>query len=267
LLIDDALFDRSQELANRHPGIRVLRDPVRRGVGAALRLGIAEAKHPLLFYAPCDNRYRPKDLYLLLDQIDKTHVVTGHRVGRKVPLLLRILGLAWRCLFRVLFGLPLEPLPGWLGWRDHARNLLVRIFLGVQLHDAQCEFRLFRRSVFRRIPIQSDGQFAHVEILAKANFLTAVMSDVPVSYNPLSSPPSWWKDAWRVFAHPDFGPAVLPPEPTITQPCDGPPQPAVPQPAFLPADGGTIQQKTDQKPLASNGDPSAPRPQPASGTE
>ena len=31
LLIDDAAIDRTEELANRHPGIRVLRDPARRG--------------------------------------------------------------------------------------------------------------------------------------------------------------------------------------------------------------------------------------------
>src|SRR5262245_53360666 len=218
LLVDDAVCDRTEELARRHPGIEVLRDPVKRGVGAALRLGVAQAKHPLLFYAPCDARYQPKDLRLLLDEIDRTHAVTGHRVGRKVPFFLRALGFVWRGLFRVLFGMPLEPLPAWLGWRDHARNLFARIFFGLRLHDVQCDFRLFRRSIFRRIPIQSDGPFAHVEVLAKANFTTAVMSEVPVAYRPGAAPRSWWKEAWRVFAHPDFGPAVLPPDPPAPEP-------------------------------------------------
>jgi hypothetical protein len=263
LLIDDALLDRTHELADRHPGLRVLRDPARRGVGAALRLGVAEAKHPLLFYAPCDGRYQPKDLRLLLDEIDKTHVVTGHRVGRKVPLLLRLIGFAWRGLIRVLFGLPLQPLPSWLGWRDHARNLLVRVFFGVQLHDVQCEFRLFRRSVFRRIPIQSDGPFAHVEVLAKANFTTAVMTEVPASYHPLTSPASWWKEAWRVFTHPDFGPAVLPPEPLITPACDQLSPSDAAQPAFLPANCGIVEPVTDQTAPPSHGDTSA-RPSSAS---
>lgn len=262
LLIDDALFDRTEELAKRHPSIRVLRDPARRGVGAALRLGVAEAKYLLLFHAPCDTQYQPKDLRLLLDEIDRTHIVTGHRVGRRVPLLLRAVGFMWRGLFRVLFGLPLEPLPAWLGWRAHGRNLFARVFLGVRLHDVQCEFRLFRRSVFRRIPIQSDGPFAHVEVLAQANFVTAVMSEVPVVYQAAARPASWWKEAWRVFAHPDFGPAVLPPEPPATEPCA---TPSVPPTDGLPADCGLLQPATDA--TASNGDPSAARPQPAPGVE
>jgi glycosyltransferase involved in cell wall biosynthesis len=212
ILVDDALLDRTEELAKRHPHVRVLRDPIKRGVGAALRLGLNAAQHPLLFHAPCNQCYQPKDLKLLLDEIDRVHVVVGHRVGRRVPLPLRVFGFGWRLLFRILFGLPVEPLPAWLGWGDHARNLFARIVFALRLHDVLCDYRLYRRSIFRRIPIQSDGVFAHVEVLAKANSLTALMTDVPVSYRPLPELPSWRKDAWLVFARPEFGPAVLPPE-------------------------------------------------------
>src|SRR5262245_11168377 len=230
LLLDAALHDRTDELAGRRWNVRVLRDPLKRGVGAALRLGVAQARHPLLFYAPCDRQYPPKDLTLLLDEIDRTHVVTGHRAGRPVPVVLRVMGLVWRGLVRVLFGLPLEPLPAWLGWRDYGVNLLARVIFGLRLHDAQCDFRLFRRSVFRRIPIQSDSSFAHIEVLAKANFLTSVMTEVAVAHRPATSSASWWKDAWRVFAHPDFGPAVLPPEESQQAPADKLSQPSVPSP-------------------------------------
>jgi glycosyltransferase involved in cell wall biosynthesis len=240
ILVDDALHDRTEDLAKHHPGVRVLRDPARRGVGAALRLGVNSAQHPLLFYASCDSRYQPADLKLLLDEIDKVHVVVGHRVGRRVPLPLRLLGFGWRLLLRILFGLPVAPLPAWLGWRDHARNLFARIVFALRLHDVQSEFRLFRRSIFRRIPIQSDGAFAHVEVLAKANFVTAMMTDVPVSYRPPTPPLPWWKEAWRIFAHPDFGPAVLPPEepPTrVPEPQSPPPPPPTNADAAAPQNG------------------------------
>jgi hypothetical protein len=210
ILVDDALLDRTEELTKRHLHVRVLRDPIKRGVGAALRLGLKAAQHPLLFHAPCNQCYQPKDLKRLLDEIDRVHVVVGHRVGRRVPLPLRALGFGWRLLLRILFGLPVEPLPAWLGWGDHARNLFARIVFALRLHDVLCDYRLYRRSIFRRIPIQSDGVFVHVEILAKANFLTALMTDVPVSYRSLPDLPSWRKDAWLVFTQPDFGPAVLP---------------------------------------------------------
>jgi hypothetical protein len=122
----------------------------------------------------------------------------------------------------------------------------------------QCEFRLFRRSVFRRIPIQSDGPFVFVEVLAKANFLTAIMSEVPVGYQSVARPASWWKEAWRVFAHPDFGPAVLPPEPPTSEPGSISPAPTT---AELPADCGLLHPVTDV--AASNGDPNSAHPQPA----
>jgi glycosyltransferase involved in cell wall biosynthesis len=212
LLVDDALIDRTAELAGSHPTARVLRDPVRRGVGAALRLGLAKARHPLFLQVPCDGRYQPADVQKLLAEIDRVHLVVGHRMGRAVPLLLRSLGGIWRLTLRILFGLPLEPLPAWLGWRGHARNLLAHVVFGLRLHDVACEFRLFRREVFRRIPIQSDGPFVNIEVLAKANFLGQVMSEAAVTSVEQWTPAGWWREAWRVFAHPDFGPARLPEE-------------------------------------------------------
>ena len=68
---------------------------------------------------------------------------------------------------RVLFGIPLEPRPGWQGWRAWRRGLVLRWGFGLRLYDADCALKLFRRSVFERIPVQSDGAFAHTEVLAK----------------------------------------------------------------------------------------------------
>jgi hypothetical protein len=71
--------------------------------------------------------------------------------------------------------------------------------------------------VFDRIPIQSDGPFVHGEIIAKANFLGYMMTDVPVPYTPDEASAAKaislrerYKDATCVFRHPDFGPALLP---------------------------------------------------------
>ena len=45
----------------------------------------------------------------------------------------------------VLFGLSVEPLPGWLGWRGHAHNLAARVLFAVRFSDVDCPFRLLRR--------------------------------------------------------------------------------------------------------------------------
>lgn len=191
LLIDDGSTDgtaaRAEALTTRIPRLRVLRHETRAGFGAALRTGLAAAQHPLVCYAACDPAYQPADVKLLLDHIDACHIVSGARAAAGS-----------------------HP-PWWYRW-------LARWVFGVRVRDVNCAFKLCRRDVFSRIPLQSTGPFVHVEILAKANFLGCVLDEAGVSYRPQSGARTEARltlgqiarDARRVFNNPDFGPAVLP---------------------------------------------------------
>jgi glycosyltransferase involved in cell wall biosynthesis len=207
LVVDDGSSDRTAALADGQPHVRVLRHETRRGVGAALRTGLAEAKHPLVCYAPCDHQYRPADLQKMLERIDEVHMVAVCRAGPPIPAGLRWLGVCYRVLVRVLFGVPLEPLPTWRGGRHWLVHALFRVLFGLRLHDVTSAFRLFRRDALARLPIQSDGPFVHVELLAKANFLECFMDEAPVAdarakqseaLRPMLS------DLRRVLSHPEF---------------------------------------------------------------
>jgi hypothetical protein len=232
VLVDDGSADGTGELAeklaDRHGCLRVLRLPAPRGEGAALRAALAVTQYPLLLYAPCRPGYQPADLDRLLTrpsgqgpglEIDQVHLMTGYRAGTPVPAGWRLAGFLWRGFCRVVFNYSPPRLPGWLGWQGHAARLLARALFGLRYHDVACPFRLQRRSIFARIPLQSDGPFVHVEILAKANFLGHVMGgeEVPLAASPEpgrqpgGSLRQWTAECFRVFAHPDFGPAVLPP--------------------------------------------------------
>ena len=216
LIVDDGSTDGTPFLAGGLPGVRVLGHTVQRGLGAALRTALTAARHSILACAPCDRQYHPEDLPRLLQELDKAHLVSGFRVIRAVPLGLRILGWVYRMLVRIVMAIPLEPWPGWLGWKDHALWVGCRLIFGLRIHDVRCPFRVFRKEVFRRLPIQSDSEFALIEVLAKANFVGSYMSDVPVPHTPRpqtvasSKARSAWKDFARVFDKPDFGPAILP---------------------------------------------------------
>jgi len=224
ILVDDGSTDETaawaDALAGRYPRLRVLHHQHRRGLGAALRTGLAAARHPLVCTATCDRQYDQADLQPLLGIIDQVDLVTGIRVWQPVPRWLRFLGAVYFLIARIVFGVPREPRSVWLGWPGSPRRWLARWVFGLRLQDVECVLRLYRRSILPRIVVQSDGPFAQVEILAKANFLGCWLAEVPVTHRPRTQGGITGQDlranlsaeAWRVFKVPDFGPAKLPGE-------------------------------------------------------
>ncbi len=231
ILVDDGSTDETaaltDKLASNDRCLRVLHHATRQGEGAALRTALTVARHPLLFYTLCDPHYQPEDLGRLLRkrvredkpelELDCVHILTGSRAGGRVPWPWQGAGFLWRIFCRLLLGQPPERMPGWLGWKRHLARALIRMLFGVRYHDIACPFRLHRREIFARIPIQSNGPFVHVEILAKANYLGLVMGEEaplePGHYPPLTVTHSTEEfqqmlaDARQVIRHPDFGPA------------------------------------------------------------
>jgi glycosyltransferase involved in cell wall biosynthesis len=241
IVVDDGSSDGTADLKTPlrtdHPRVHFLRHAAPQGEGAALRTALAVARHPLLAYAPCDPRYPPGDLSRLLSkrtnpakpdlEIDHVHVMSGYRAGLRVPLFWRALGALGRVVSRVVFSHAPAPLPGWLGWRRHVGGLVVRWLFGVRYRDVASPFRLVRREIFQRIPLQSDGPFVHVEIVAKANFLGHVLGEeVPLQVppGPRSAPVGGsarelLAEAVRLFRHAEFGPPAQPqPQPKAVPP-------------------------------------------------
>ncbi len=222
LLVDDGSTDgtaqRTAMLADRFRRVQVLRHDTRQGEGAALQTGLAAARYPLVCYVRCDPRYQPADLRKMLTQIDKVHLVSGCRAGRPTPLFWSICGTVTRLAGRVVLNYTMERSPGWLGWRRHAGALLARLVFGVRNKDVGCPYRLLRREILPRMPLQSNGSFVHVEMLAKATFLGRYIGeDVPLGdrlrpfpFAPEDGAGGVFADAWRLFQRPSFGPPRLP---------------------------------------------------------
>jgi glycosyltransferase involved in cell wall biosynthesis len=233
VVINDASTDDSAaiagKLAGRHPEMRVLKHDQRQGYGAALRAGVAAASQPLVFYTACDYPYPPADLAKLLEVIDGADVVSGCRTD-PVPGWLRRLGSAYRLFARVVFGVEPEPRPGWRGWPAWREALWLRLAFGLRLWDPMSAYKLFRRSVLERIPIQSNGEFVHAELLAKANFMGCLMAEVPIGRLPgnfkgIAEPPApgteVGREARTVFRRPVFA-VPKPPEPPENEMGQGP---------------------------------------------
>jgi glycosyltransferase involved in cell wall biosynthesis len=192
-LVDDGSTDdtrqRADRLAEKIAHVRVLGHEQHVGTGAALRTGLAAARHPLVFTVPCTKEFHPPDLYRVLDSIDQVDLVTGYRVGRPVPRWLQMVDYCRRLLARVFLGAAPEPRVSWPGQAGWGRRWLARWLFGVRVRDPECSYRLYRREILERLTIQSDSAAALIEILAKANHLECLMAEVPVSWVPPQKPP------------------------------------------------------------------------------
>jgi len=205
-------------LSKRFPHLHILEHDSRRGFGAALKTGLAAAKHPLIFYTGLDTAYSPSDLKTLLDSIEDSSfgfpldLVNGYRATTPLT--------GWRkwrsrvrsFLAKIVLGLDEPALPGFLGAKAHRYALLIRALFGVRILDIDSRFKLFRKKITDRITLQSDSEFVHAELLAKANFLGCMMHEAAIATKPgpfraQLEPPAAprGKDLRRVFFRPAFG--------------------------------------------------------------
>jgi glycosyltransferase involved in cell wall biosynthesis len=231
VVVDDGSSDGTAEAVQAigHPKLRLVRHEQSQGEGAALRTGLASLTTPLTFYTLALPEYTPEGLEVMLTrkvsvgeegkeglEVDHVHLVSGCRAGEPVPGLLRGVGWVWRSFCWLVFSYDARPLPGWLGLWRHLAGLWLWWVFGIRYTDPACPYRLLRREILPRIIIQSNSSFAHVELLAKANFLGFMLAGEQVPL-PVKPPPyrgdynALYADAMKVANNPDFGPAVLQP--------------------------------------------------------
>jgi hypothetical protein len=204
------------------PAVRVFPYDRFAGFCDAFNAAVAVAQHPLLVFCPCDKQYQPADLDGLMRVIDEVDLVVGYRAGGKAPQWRLLLDTFVMVFCRVVLGVPIEPRVCWLGSRGWGRRWVARWIFGLRVHDPECPFRVVRREVFGHLPIQSRGPFLQVEMLAKANHLSCILAQEPVTWTPPPEAESdaitFSEDAWRIFRHPDFGcwpaPEAAPAPPT-----------------------------------------------------
>ena len=167
------------------------------------------AQFPLILTATADKQFQPHDLYRFLESIDRVDLISGFRVAWPAPVGVAIWDEFRSLVARVLLGFTREPRVCWLGLAGWRRRWLARWIFGIRVRDPECPFRLYRREIFQRMPIQSDGPAAQIEILAKANHLECIMAEVPVHWEPRehvdSSDRTAGKELRKLFFNPEFG--------------------------------------------------------------
>ncbi len=162
IVVDDGSTDRTaalvEEASHADPKVRLVPHEMNRGYGEALRTGFGTARLDLVFFTDADNQFDMNELERFIPLIEHVDVVAGYRVKRQDPLMRRFFAAGWNVLVRSLFYVPVR--------------------------DIDCAFKLFRRSVFERIDLESIGAMVNTELMVKLARSGASVVEVGVTHLP-----------------------------------------------------------------------------------
>lgn len=168
-----------QELAARFPELRVVTHETNKGYGCALRSGFAAASKDWVFYTDGDAQYNPLEMPKLAEALHEgIDIVNGYKISRND---------SW---YRILIG--------------RIYHHIVKLAFGFKLRDVDCDFRLIRRDIFDRVPLESQTGTICLEMVKKFQDAGYTFAEVPVNHYHRSYGKSQFfrpKHLWTTFRH------------------------------------------------------------------
>jgi glycosyltransferase involved in cell wall biosynthesis len=184
IVVDDASVDGTRRVLEelKRDGIKAVFHEKNAGKGAAVRSGIEIASGDIIIIQDADLEYDPKDYPTLLAPIleGKADVVYGSR----------------------FLGGPHRVLYFWHYVGNLVVTLLSNMFSDLNLSDMETGYKVFKRSVFDRITIESNRFGFEPEITAKVARNEFRVYEVPISYHGRSYKEGkkiTWKDGIKAL--------------------------------------------------------------------
>jgi glycosyltransferase involved in cell wall biosynthesis len=218
IAVDDGSRDGTGGIADRlaaeHPDVvRVVHHPRNLGYGAAVRSGLAAARHPLVCFTDGDRQFRVADIGRLTARLGQPDdhgrtpdVVVGYRIKRADP----AVRLAYARVYRAT----------------------LRLFFGLGVRDPDCACKLFRREALEGVRVESGGAFLSAELLIKIGQQGGIIVEQGVPHYPrtagrasgadprvvLRAVRDFWSLRLRLWAH--KGKALERGEPILGRPAE-----------------------------------------------
>lgn len=160
IVVDDKSTDQSrqalQKLALKYP-LRLIFHKKNLGYGGALQSGLKNAQKKLIFYTDGDGQYDVKELPILLGLMSPdVDFVNGIKMSRKDP------------TYRILLG--------------NLYSFLTRWFFWLPILDVDCDFRLIRKSIVRRLNLKCKSGAICVELVKKSQKAGANFRQVSIHH-------------------------------------------------------------------------------------
>lgn len=166
LIIDDASKDNTVKVIDglSDPRVRLLRQPVNQGKGAAIRRGFAEATQPFVIVQDADLEYDPNDYSQIMGPLleGKADVVFGSRF------------LTTRA-HRVLYY--------WHSVGNRFLTTLSNMFTNLNISDMETCYKAFRREVLQSFELEEDRFGIEPEMTAKVARGNWRIYEVGISYS------------------------------------------------------------------------------------
>jgi len=165
IIVDDASMDGTRQVLEKiqDPRVRCFYHTVNRGKGAALRMGFAAARKPIVIVQDADLEYDPRDYSKVLEPIvdGRADMVYGSR----------FLGGPHRVLFF------------WHYLGNRLLTLISNAISDLNLSDMETGMKAFRREKLIQLKLSADRFTFEPEITCKAARARWVIYEVPISYS------------------------------------------------------------------------------------
>ncbi len=168
VVVDDASGDETASIlatlaARGDADLRVLRHPVNRGKGAALRTGFAAARGDIIIVQDADLEYDPRDYPRLLEPILEGHadVVFGNR----------------------FHGGPHRVLYFWHYLANKSLTFITNSLTGLNLSDMEVGYKVLTADVMRRLRLTAERFGIEPELTIKLARLGVRIYEVPIRYH------------------------------------------------------------------------------------
>ncbi len=168
VIVDDCSTDGTSDilkrLAEKEPRIRLFRQPVNQGKGAAVRTAIEKATGDFCLVQDADLEYDPSEYSKLLQPL-----LDGHADA--------VFG------SRYLSGGQSRVLPYWHSMINKGLTLMSNMFSNLNVTDMETCYKVFRTDLLKSIPIRSDRFGFEPEITMKVSKRKLRVYEVPISYH------------------------------------------------------------------------------------
>ncbi len=168
VIVDDCSTDGTSDilkrLAEKEPRIRLFRQPVNQGKGAAVRTAIEKASGDFCLIQDADLEYDPGEYSKLLRPL-----LDGHADA--------VFG------SRYLSGEQTRVLPFWHSMINKGLTLISNMFSNLNVTDMETCYKVFRADLLKSIPIRSNRFGFEPEITMKVSKRKLRVYEVPISYH------------------------------------------------------------------------------------